>query len=703
MKRLFLILSIATLVLCLTLCAACAQIPSNDKSGEDQTIDYSNKKIVFLGDSIAEGIIGVSPEEERVNNAYYGILGQINGFEYENRAISGQQSGEMLQFISTEESDANMPISHIKTADIICISITGNDLLWHNFPCMLYEIVAKELLGENFVNDERVKSCYLYNKYSTIDDINGELYTLKPGDGLKTFEMVKTRAKRNITAILAKLREYNPNAKIFLQNTYDPVDDESEIIAVDLVEALTALDDSYNFQTEESVAIYRALGYDILGSMSTILSSFASDEKNIYFVDVAKRFDEVYKADQEKGKALIFVDGVHPSNQGHAMIARIYQERFIEMGLAEGVKSLEKYKNIRISQFERMYKDEYVQKGGSAEKFISGVKSATSMEKVDDFYFKEIENLTAKTHSSPIENMVTNGVRVKETETYLLYDVELSKAGAEIQEAISGMLPTIAEKYMPEKSLTLNTDGTMEIRLSIDLTSPLISSLINSVLGSIDGSVVGAIEDQVYKDENGNITGLKLAGAQDAYQALKAYAEELFPGVGFGEGTFGQNFSMLYNSLGINIEGLESFTSEKYVDNVGLFLDMGENGEIDQTTIGKEYASYVDYLLAYLSRYTLVVDDDGRQLHVNKLPDNLSEKISGLTKLTIVILAPYSLVTLKSTDNVTYDAVYTGRYYEKTSPFLILTRDLDEDGLGTISFANQMIGLKVTFDNYSVE
>ena len=45
--------------------------------------------IVFLGDSIAEGIAGMRPVSERERDAYYGVLGIRNGYDFKNRAISG--------------------------------------------------------------------------------------------------------------------------------------------------------------------------------------------------------------------------------------------------------------------------------------------------------------------------------------------------------------------------------------------------------------------------------------------------------------------------------------------------------------------------------------------------------------------------------------------------------------------------------------
>ena len=698
MKKIF------KLSIVLLICIAFALLAVGCNNVEEDVIPEpeSDLKIVFLGDSIAEGIIGISPEEERVNYAFYGILGQINGYEYINRAISGNQTKELLQYVNTPESDANIPISHIRTADMICISITGNDLLFHNFPCMFYELVAKETLeplGKNYVEDERVQACYLYNKYATIDVLDGTIKDVEPGDGIQALEDCKVRATNNITATYNRLRELNPTAKIFFQNVYNPVTANSALIPEDLVNALVELDPSYDFESETGIEKYRRKGAEILGCMSDVLENLAKENENVYFVDVASKFDEVYRADKEKGAELIFVDGVHPSNKGHAMIARIYQDLFIQMDLAESVRSIAKYKSIRKEQFDKLYLDAYKSTFASNDafntayaKFTSELKAANSMAKVDEIYFGATDALTAKLSSDPVTNKKTNGKYVQEEEVYELDSIELAKADQDTVDLINGFLPLIKNLYMSEKSLTLTTDGVMEIRLGVKADKLL--SYVSGLMENINGKVFGGLSDVVYKYEDEEPIVLMLAGAMDYYHTLDAYAEELFPGIGFSKGTLGKNFSMLYNSLGVKIEGIEILTSEKYVDTVGLPKHKGVDGEIDESTINKEYDSYVDYLIAYISRYTLMKDADGREIYVDRFPDNLSEQLMKLTNITIVIKSVYSLETVVDADGKEYDAIFCGQYYNKTTPFLILTRDNEEE---TISFANQMVGVKVTF------
>lgn len=48
--------------------------------------------IVYLGDSIAEALIGPSPLSERDNYGYYAIVGKTNGFNYYNHSVSGHKT-----------------------------------------------------------------------------------------------------------------------------------------------------------------------------------------------------------------------------------------------------------------------------------------------------------------------------------------------------------------------------------------------------------------------------------------------------------------------------------------------------------------------------------------------------------------------------------------------------------------------------------
>ena len=77
----------------LVVCLAVSLTSCSKKKNNEQQVEPI-KSIVFLGDSICEGVAGPAPLQERVNYSYYGILGQINGIEAHNRSVSCHHSAD---------------------------------------------------------------------------------------------------------------------------------------------------------------------------------------------------------------------------------------------------------------------------------------------------------------------------------------------------------------------------------------------------------------------------------------------------------------------------------------------------------------------------------------------------------------------------------------------------------------------------------
>ncbi len=140
----------------------------------------SAKKLnyLLLGDSIAFGQ-GILNSGE----ACYGrIVANSNGYGYDNDAISGMSSAAFLTQLSSGNIDAD-----IKKADIISISIGGNDYLTRNWV----------LMG--------LKGMF-FNNYADFDEVmNG--------------------FANNFSSIIGKIRSLNPKATILMQTVYNPHND----------------------------------------------------------------------------------------------------------------------------------------------------------------------------------------------------------------------------------------------------------------------------------------------------------------------------------------------------------------------------------------------------------------------------------------------------------------------------------------------
>lgn len=298
-------------------------------------------KIVYLGDSIAEALLGPTPISERENYGYYAILGKCNGYVYHNRSVSGHKSDNMLEVIHKEDYGANMTNTHIRDADIIHISILGNDILLSGFRQMLIEAAEDK-----------------YDKVETI---------------LPT-------SRANIAAIVGRLKELNPDATIIFQTVYNPADPDSVLLQAN-AQANAELA-AMGYTPED----YRGFAEKVMTRLNNVLWEYLEEHPGAFHIaDVYKSFDEIYNADRVRGNRLIFPDGVHPSSEGHAQAAIVTQDLLVSLGLAEHKTFLKNYKQLRLDQLDRLYPQMANVKGVK-----KNIKKAKTADEVNRLYFDAI-------------------------------------------------------------------------------------------------------------------------------------------------------------------------------------------------------------------------------------------------------------------------------------------------------------------------
>ncbi len=134
----------------------------------------SQKKLVVLGDSIAEGVGASKPE-----NSYANILTNELDFSLENFAKSGDTTADLIEKL--KKDDVKKAISQ---ADFIEISIGGNDFLTKR----------DELLD-------------LYNNRSLLS-LASEI------------SEISSDVEKNMNKIVETITNINPNAKIVIQTLY---------------------------------------------------------------------------------------------------------------------------------------------------------------------------------------------------------------------------------------------------------------------------------------------------------------------------------------------------------------------------------------------------------------------------------------------------------------------------------------------------
>lgn len=130
---------------------------------------------VVIGDSIAAGTGLINPSAK----SYGAIVANSNGYRYINHAVPGYTSASLLNLLSDSTVSGD-----IKAADIISISIGGNDFFFGIRPAMI---------------------------------VNGFL-----GDDYSGFDSIIAKTSANFAAIIKKIKNLNPDVTILVQTVYNP-------------------------------------------------------------------------------------------------------------------------------------------------------------------------------------------------------------------------------------------------------------------------------------------------------------------------------------------------------------------------------------------------------------------------------------------------------------------------------------------------
>ncbi|HHT83862.1 MAG: SGNH/GDSL hydrolase family protein [Christensenellales bacterium] len=298
--------------------------------------------ILFLGDSIAEGIAGMSPVSERENYAYYGIIGGCNNYIHRNRAVSGFKTSNLLELIKQPDKDVTMTQTLLREADIIHVSILGNDLL--------------------------------------LNDLGGIIIFAAQND-FTFLESILSNSAKNFSNIVAMLKAYNPDATLMFQTLYNPVFEDSTLISASSRAQLRDL----GIEPED----YRELTHKVLQRLNAVIRDYLEQNPgSFHIIDAYEEFENIYRQNPDRGRRLISIDCIHPSSEGHGIMACLIQNKLQELGLANKDKALKKYKYTKKDQLRRLYKDSVDVDGVSQR-----IDGAQSFEEVTEIYFDAIYNV----------------------------------------------------------------------------------------------------------------------------------------------------------------------------------------------------------------------------------------------------------------------------------------------------------------------
>lgn len=474
MRRKFIaaVLVIVMLACCVAVLAAC-----NDDKAVEKT------EIVYLGDSIAEGILGASPLGLRHEYAYANVLGRRNDLTYYNHSVSGHLTKDLRAILENEDIDYDMArglLLHVSEADIIHVSILGNDLL--------------QSMNMNAVVLEAAQDKY--------DIING----------------IAATASENIAVIVDRLKELNPDALIIFQNVYNPLSEKST-----LVDEPTRATLSAEYGIEEGDL--RDLGSGILDRLNGVLDNYLKDHPDAFVIaDARSEFDRIFEEDYERGKGLIYPDYIHPSNEGHAVLADLTQGILEERGLVDGKKAIAEYKTMR----KNVLTNYFAESGADIAAATAAIDAAADCAAVTKAFFAATKGFTPA-YNEIDSSYAQQSVRTVDRDM----DFEVRWGDSSIWEGAGIDVISLASGYADKEKtgVILRTDGTMQIKLVVD------ASKLNGLLNNIGGGSALA----------GLLAGLGL----DMSSFVTSYLEPIMPGFSFDEDKILGSLQNAYDSLGV--------------------------------------------------------------------------------------------------------------------------------------------------------
>lgn len=496
MRRKFIaaVLVIVMLACCVAVLAAC-----NDDKAVEKT------EIVYLGDSIAEGILGASPLGLRHEYAYANVLGRRNDLTYYNHSVSGHLTKDLRAILENEDLDYDMArglLLHVSEADIIHVSILGNDLL--------------QSMNMNDVVLEAAQDKY--------DIING----------------IAATASANIAVIVDRLKELNPDALIIFQNVYNPLSEKSTLVNEPTRATLSA---GYGIEEGD----LRELGSGILDRLNGVLDNYLKDHPDAFVIaDARSEFDRIFEEDYERGKGLIYPDYIHPSNEGHAVLADLTQGILEERGLVDGKKATAEYKTMR----KNVLTNYFAESGADIAAATAAIDAAADCAAVTKAFFAATKGFTPA-YNEIDSSYAQQSVRTVDRDM----DFEVRWGDSSIWEGADIDVISLASGYADKDKtgVILRTDGTMQIKLVVD------ASKLNGLLNNIGGGSALA----------GLLAGIGL----DMSSFVTSYLEPIMPGFSFDEDKILGSLQNAYDSLGVRF--VSDGDTDAFVKDLARLLSEG--------------------------------------------------------------------------------------------------------------------------------
>ncbi|MDE7137777.1 MAG: hypothetical protein K2O29_04890 [Ruminococcus sp.] len=304
------------------------------------------ENMVIFGDSIARGY-GLDPETEYT---YGDICADYLGCNVENYAVDGLDTSELCDLLETLSDDKKQAVSN---ADVVVISIGGNDIIHYSAKKILDYAARRNLLKEGYTADDIPEDPgmsammnminfrgegglkeYVNNNPLAILELNKELKSLSMNLRLTTGNnayganegVIHNNIMPNIDKAVKTIDAINPDARIIVQTVYQPMQFsptfvQSEYGSGSYSMMLTQIREDFNLVMdtfrEELKAIDGIEVADVFYQFTSLKqlsdSCDATPGYSYYFTNI----QEPLEAETEGGKTKDF----HPNQKGHLAIA----------------------------------------------------------------------------------------------------------------------------------------------------------------------------------------------------------------------------------------------------------------------------------------------------------------------------------------------------------------------------------------------
>ena len=541
------------LVLVMTACCVATLVACND-----DPVPHDKKEIVYLGDSIAEGILGASPLGLRQEYAYANVLGRRNDYVYYNHSVSGHLTKDLLAILQNEldYDGARALLLHVSEADVIHISILGNDVLqdrkdgaFESDPVTMHNIILEAAKGE-YTSIDRVLNGYTAGDVTTVGSVE------------------------NIKGIVDALKRLNPDALIIFQSVYNPIMDvDTPLIKQETRDALT--EEGFEITLDSLHRLGDLLIERLNSALATVLEA-EGYEDSFVIADGHAAFNEVYNADRSRAERLIYPDGIHPSNEGHAVLADLTQGILEEKGLAKASSALAGYKVMRKNVLADYFAEQTDVAAVSAE-----IDAAATCAEVTEIFFDATQGL--KADYTDIDYSYAERTDIVTVSEDISYEINWTRSSLmDIAKTLMNAIKTFIDNKA--SGVTLSADGTLQIKLAVN------PAQINNILENGIGALLEGL-------------GIDLESFKSGIGSFaETYLEPIVPGFVPEDGTsIADNilnaFALAESSLGLKVVCDDPAEREEFLKTLASVLF---EGNVDAPIVIPD-----GFALAVESEYTL--------------------------------------------------------------------------------------------------